>query len=96
MPPPDVGGCDDGEFTNDGHDDMVRDVRKYTFNHSIDSLSPDHAVRDPPLIDLHENIRETTDRDLGLSPAGSSPPADGAHGPSGDAPGVDSPGPPGG
>ena len=30
MPPPDVGGYDDGEFTYDGHDDMVRDVRNYT------------------------------------------------------------------
>ena len=39
MPPPDVGGYDDGEFTYDGHDDMVRDVRNYIFNHSIDSLS---------------------------------------------------------
>ena len=62
----------------DGHDDMVRDVRNYTFNHSIDSLSRDHAVGDPPLIDLLDQIRETTDLDLGLSPAGSSPPADGA------------------
>ena len=39
MPPPHVGGCDDGEFTYDGHDGMVRDVRNYTFNHlSIPSL----------------------------------------------------------
>ena len=91
MPLPDVGGYDDVEFTYDGHDDMVRDVRNCTFNHSIDSLSPDHAVGDPPLIDLLEQIRETTDRDLGLNPAGSSPP-----GPSGDAPGVDSPASPGG
>ena len=74
---------------------MVRDVRNYTFNHSIDSLSPDHAVGDPPLIDLLEKIRETTDRDLGLSPAGSSPPADGAPLPSGDARGIDSPASPG-
>ena len=53
MPPPDV-GYDDGEFTYDGHDDMVRDVRNYTFNHSIDSLSPDHAVGDSPSVDLLE------------------------------------------
>ena len=38
MPSPD-GGYDDGEFTYDGHDDMVRGVRNYIFNHSIDSLS---------------------------------------------------------
>ena len=56
MPPPDVGGYDDGEFTYDGHDDMVRDMQNYTFNHSIDSLSPDHAVGDPPLVDLLEQI----------------------------------------
>ena len=42
------------------------------------------------MIDLLEQIRETTDRDLGLNPAGSSSPADGVPGPSGDAPGVDS------
>ena len=95
MPPPDVGGYDDGEFTYDGHD-MVRDVRNYTFNRSIDSLSPDHAVWDPPLIYIVENNRETADRDLGLSPARSSPPADSAPGPSRDAPGVDSPASPGG
>ena len=89
IPPPDVGGYDDGEFTYNGRDDMVTDVRNYTFSHSIDSLSPDHAAGDPPLIDLFEQIRETTDRDLGLSPAGSPPPADGAPGPSGDVPGVD-------
>ena len=89
MPPPDVGGYDGGEVTYDGH--MVRDGRNCSFNHSINSLSPDHAVGDPPLIDLLDQIRETTDLDLGLSPAGSSPPADGAPGPSGDAPGVDSP-----
>ena len=47
MPPPDVGGYDDGEFTYDGHD-MVRDVRNYTLNHSIDSLSSDYADGDPP------------------------------------------------
>ena len=96
MPPADIGGYDDGDFTYDGHDDMVRDVRNYTFNYSIDSLAPDHAVGDPPLVGLLEQIRETTDRNLGFSPAGSSPPADGAHRPSGDAPGVDNPASPGG
>ena len=54
MPQPDVGGYDDEEFTYNGHDDM-RDVQNFTFNHSIDSHSPDHAVGDPPLIDLLEN-----------------------------------------
>ena len=67
MPPPDVGGYDDGEFIYDGHDDMVRDVRNYNFNHYIDSLSSDHAVGDPTLIDLLEQIRKTNYRDLGVS-----------------------------
>ena len=39
MPLPDVGGYDDGEFTYDGHDDMVRDVRNYSFNHFRFALS---------------------------------------------------------
>ena len=36
MPPPDVGGYGAREFTYDGHDDMVGDVRNYTLNISID------------------------------------------------------------
>ena len=96
MPPPHVGGCDDGEFTYDGHDGMVRDVRNYTFNHlSIPSLLTMPLGTRPWLISSNK-FRDTIDRDLGLSPAGSFPPADGAPGPSGDAPGVDSPVSPGG
>ena len=34
-------GFDDGEFTYDDHDEMLRDVHNYTFNHSVDSLSPE-------------------------------------------------------
>ena len=34
---------DDGEFTYDDHDDMLRDVRNYTSSHSPDSLSPESA-----------------------------------------------------
>ena len=44
-------GFDDGEFTYDDQDEMLRDVRNYTFNHSVDSLSPEHAVGDPPVLD---------------------------------------------
>ena len=73
---------DGGEFTYDDHDDLVRDVRNYTFNHSIDSLSPDHAVGDQPVIDLLEQIRETTARDLNL--ADPSSPDGGVPEPSGD------------
>ncbi|CAB1109543.1 unnamed protein product [Ectocarpus sp. CCAP 1310/34] len=70
-------GFDDREFTYDTHDDMVRDVRNYTFNHSIDSLPPDHDVGDIPVIELLEQIHETTNRDLGVSSAGT-PPTDDA------------------
>ena len=48
LPPADDADFDSGEFNYDDHDDMVRDVRNHTFNHSIDSLSPDHAVGEPP------------------------------------------------
>ena len=65
MPPPYV-GYDDGEFTYDGHD-MVRDVRNYTFNRSIDSLSPDHAVWDPPLIYIVEKFVRPPTVTLGLA-----------------------------
>ena len=42
----DARGFDDGEFTYDDHDDMLRDVRNYTSNHSADSLSLERAVGD--------------------------------------------------
>ena len=88
-------GFDDGEFTYDDHDEMLRDVRNYTFNHSVDSLSPEHAVGDPPVLELLEQVRQITDRDLGVSPAGPSP-ADGAPETSGGTPEGDSPASPGG
>ena len=53
---------DDGEFTYDDHDEMLRDVRNYTFNHSADSLSPEHAVGDPPVLELLEQVCQITDR----------------------------------
>ena len=78
-------GFDDGEFTYDDHVEMLRDVRNYTFNHSVNSLSPEHAVGDPPVLELLEQVRQITDRDLGVSPAGPSP-ADGALETSGSTP----------
>ena len=78
---------------------MLRDVRNYTSNHSADSLSHERAVGDAvgdlSAIELLEQICETTNRDLGLAPAGSSP-ANDAPGTSGGTPEEDSPAPPGG
>ena len=87
-------GFDDGELTYDDHDDMLRDVRNHTSNHSADSLSPQRAVGDAVgglfAIELLEQICETTNRDLGLAPAGSTPAT------SGGTREEDSPAPPGG
>ena len=94
----DARGFDDGEFTYDDHDDMLIDVRNYTSNHSVDSLSPERAVGgavgDPSAIELPEQICETTNRDLGLATAGSTP-ANDVPGDSGGTPEEDSPAPPG-
>ena len=43
---------DDGEFTYADQNDMIRDVRNYTTNHSVDALSPKHAVGDPSVLEL--------------------------------------------
>lgn len=95
APSSDARGFDDGEFTYDDHDDMLRDVRNYTSNHSVDSIPPEHAVGDLSAIELLEQIVETTNRDLGLAPTGS-PTADDAPGTSGGTSEGDSPVPPGG
>eukprot|EP00903_Cladosiphon_okamuranus_P015234 g14080.t1 len=89
----DARGFDDGEFTYDDHDEMIRDVRNHTVNHSVDSLSPDYAVGDPSVLELLDQISNVTARDLGLSPAASSP-GDNEPVASGGAPGgVSPPGP---
>ena len=49
-------GFDDGEFTYADHNDMIRDVRNYTTNHSVDALSPNHAVEDPSVVEFLEDI----------------------------------------
>ena len=91
-------GFDDGEFTYDDHDDMLRDVRNSISNHSADSLSPERAVGDAvgdqSAIELLEQICETTKRDLGLASAGYTP-ANDAPGTSGGTPEEDGPAPPG-
>ena len=98
APSLDARGSDDQEFTYDGHDDMLRDVQNYTSNHSVDELSPERAVEeavgDPSAIELLEQVFETTNRDLGRAPAGSTP-ANDAPGISGGTPEEDSPAPPG-
>ena len=58
------------DFAFDDDDDMVRDARNYTLNQDISSPSPDPVVRNPLLRDLLEQVRETTDHDLGVSSAG--------------------------
>ena len=69
-------GFYDGEFTYDDKNAMIRDVRNYTTNHSVDALSPNHAVGDPPVLELLEDISAVNNRDLGLSSADPSPVAE--------------------
>ena len=65
VPEPDlVSGFDEGEFTYDDNDDMVRDLRNSTSNLDLSSpAAADRAVEDLSVRDLLEQIRETTDRD---------------------------------
>ena len=46
---------------------MIRDVRNYTTTHSVDALSPNHAVGDPPVLELLEDICTVNNRDPELS-----------------------------
>ena len=69
-----VSGFDEGQFTYDEYDDMVRDVRNYTSNLGLASPpAADGVVGDPSVRDRLEQIRATTTRDLGLNPASSVP-----------------------
>ena len=99
APSLDARGFDDGEFTYDDHDNILRDVWNYTLNHSAGSFSPERAVGDAvgdlSAIELLEQICETTNRDLGVAPAGSAPVHDVPE-PSGGSPEEDRPAPPGG
>ena len=67
-----MSGFDEGKFTFDEYDGMVRDVRKYTSN--LDLASSPAAVGvvgDPCVRDLLQQIRATVTRDLGLNSASS-------------------------
>ena len=71
-------GFDDGEFTYADQDDMIRVVRNYTTNHSVDALSPNPTVGDPSVVELLEDISTVNNRDLGLRSADPSPAAEDA------------------
>ena len=71
-------GFDDGEFTYADQNDMIRDVRNYTTNQSVDALSPNHAVGDPFVLELLEDISTVNNHDLGLSSADPYPAAEDA------------------
>ena len=71
-------GFDDGEFTYADQNDIIRDVRNYITNHSVDALSPNHTVGDPSVLELLEDISTANNRDLGLSSADHSPAAEDA------------------
>ena len=70
-------GFDDGEFNYADQNDMIRDVRNYTTNHLVDALSANHAVGDPSVLELLEDISTVNNLDLGLSSA-DPPPAEDA------------------
>ena len=99
APSSDARGFDEGEFTYHDQNDMLRDVRNYTSNHSADSLFPERAVGDAvgdlSAIEFLENKCEATNRDLGLAPAGSTPASNAPGTSSGGTPEEDSPAPPG-
>lgn len=89
MPEPDldsVSGFDEGKFTYDEHDDLVRDVRNYTSCLDLSTPPVDTTTADTPTIDLAARIRTTTARDLRVTPASpvgsSTTPAPAAAGPS--------------
>ena len=94
TPEPDLAnGVEEGQFTYDDVDDMVRDIRNYS---SKIDLSSSHAagqeVRNTSVRDLFEQIKEITNRDSGINQTNSAStetaPTDN---PSGDPPGGDDP-----
>ena len=94
LPEPEmVSGFDEGEFTYDDYDDMIREVRNY--NSKLDLCSPaaaDRVVEDLSVRDLLDQLRETTDRDLDFNPGTSEPSGDRpVHSPSETSPGGEHP-----
>ena len=64
-----MSGFDEGEFTYDEYDDMVRDmILDLALPPAADGVGGDPSVRD-----LLEQVRATTTRDLGLNPTSSVP-----------------------
>ena len=94
MPEPDLAnGLEEGEFTYDDVDDMVRDIRNYSSNIDLSSSpAAGQEVRNPSVRDLFEQIKEITNRDAGInhtnSASSETAPTDN---PSGDPPGGDDP-----
>ena len=69
-----MSGFDEGDFTYDEYDDMVRDVRNYTSNLDLSSPSAaDREVQDPSVRGLLQTIRETTNRDAAANRNSSDP-----------------------
>ena len=87
MPEPDLAnGLEEGEFTYDDVDDMVRDIRNYSSNIDL-SLSPAAGQTvNPSVRELLNQIKDTTERDATPTDHQSGDP------PGGDDPGGDSPG----
>ena len=94
IPEPDLAnGLEEGEFTYDDVDEMVRDIRNYSSNIDLSSSpSAGQEVRNPSVRDLFEQIKEITNRDAGInhtnSASSETAPTDN---PSGDPPGGDDP-----
>ena len=72
-----MSGFDEGEFTHDVYDVMVRDVRNYTSELDLSSPAAAHrAVGHLSCLDLLDQIRELSDRDLDFNPANLEPSED--------------------
>ena len=78
LPEPDkMSGFDEGQFTYDDYDDVVRDLRNYTSKLDLSSpAAADRAVEDLSVWDLLDQARETTDSDIDFNPASSEPSGD--------------------
>lgn len=74
LPRLEVGGFDDGDFTYDEGDDLVRDVRDHTSNIDIHGPSPNIDAADPFVTTLIGQIHDVTNRDIGIGTAAPTPP----------------------
>ena len=70
-----VSGFDEGDFTYDEYDGMERDVRSSTSNLDLSSHpAVNREVQDPPVWNLLQTFRETTNRDAAAIRNSSDPP----------------------